>query len=241
MNIEKKLENRSYVVAVDPSFTNMGVAIFKNKKVIAHSTGKFQDQIRWIKSKVPFKEAIFILENPNKDSQAFASMGMIMSAAERLLEDKITKKSFESTVAMALRKAQDVGKSKQSAQLLIDMLNDANIPFYDVAPSKRKKGFKWVKNPDPVSAKKTPKIKHLFMGINLRQLPMPTKLTADQIKFWTGGEFSERCSEHVRDAVTLFSGRSLSWLKNAIRVEHAKAQAKEGNKETKIQKLFQNA
>lgn len=237
-----KLEGRNTVVAVDPSFTTMGVAIFQAKKVIAHKTGKFQQQIAWIRSIVDLKDCIFIIENPDLDSKAFSAHGQIMTACKQYRIGKLSEKMLNAKIGMALRQAQDVGKSKQSALLLIDMLNTSGIPYFEVAPSERNRGYKWVKNNDPTTKAKLPKLKHHFEGINLRQLKMPTKLNAQQVEYWTQGGFNERCSEHVRDAVTLFHGRSLVWLKNSIKIQHAKREAsKQEKKKPSQKKLFQNA
>lgn len=105
-----------------------------------------------------------------------------------------------SKFSIAMNYSQKVGKNKAAAQLILRMLDKANVPVLQIAPSKREKAYKNINGKE--------------FRLNVRTLKMPTKTNAKQFKELTDSD--DTGSEHARDAATLVWGRTIKWALSQI-------------------------
>lgn len=201
---------KNVIVGIDPSLTTMGVSIYRtDTRELMLGGGDILEALKFIRDNVNMKQAVFVIEDPNMNTNVFNVGGRI----KRMIEDMILlkKKPFTrvgkdsptipkimSEIAMALKIAQGVGKNKAAADLTIKILKKAGVPILRINPSDRMVTDKHLKK---MSA-------NLKAGIKL--LVMPTKSTAYQFEQLTG--YKGRSNEHTRDATTLYWGKSIKTI-----------------------------
>ena len=106
----------------------------------------------------------------------------------------VTIEHVRSAFSSAVRKAQDVGKSKAAGEFIIDILRERGIGVAEVAPSARHRADK--------SGPKNPAV--------MKMKRWPTKATRAQFQEWSGLKIGARDSnEHSRDAATLVVNRTI--------------------------------
>jgi hypothetical protein len=223
--MKKKLpsaENVDLIVCFDPSMNKCGCAIinatdFSRQK---HKTSDLFSVLDWMKTETKGKRYLVVLENPNLDKANFGMIEMTLSEVNGLLNytrwlifkkgrppQKKTIGDVRTSILIAMQYGQRIGKSQASAMVLIALLDRANIPFCEIAPS------------DRMSLKNKKHEKHF--NLNPRLVVMPTKSNADQFKTMFPG-FSGRSSEHSRDAATLVFGKNVKAVRLMIKMSEQK-------------------
>jgi len=137
-------------------------------------------------------DSIVVLEDPYQDSPVFGATDSIRDAA---MKSGLGSKDYESELRTQLKIAQNVGENKAAAKYIVQLLEEHQVPFITIAPSKRNRA-------DRTRAGSSERV-------DVRFLNMPTKTNEEQFKILTG--YTGRSSEHSRDAATLIHGRTLSW------------------------------
>lgn len=210
-----------YLLGIDPSFSK-GLAF----AISDWSTGEFIELktftdfwagMDWLDQQLKEKGEfmVAVLEMPSENSTTFGMWFMFLNflnkprsiAPIQLLQSKFS---------IAMKRAQDVGKSKASGILIKKKLERNGINIICLAPSKRKKAYREEKK---VGGGKT---KIRFTGIDLLSLPHPTKCTAAQIKELFPNQTIPRTSEHCRDAMTCIRGWKIKSLIAAIKMQRHK-------------------
>lgn len=201
---------RDVLVGIDPSFTNMGVAVYiPETKQLNMKTGDFQSMVKWLNKTVKLNRCILIVENPALVSNVFSMWGMMKSEVEAYgkYEAWKAKKSLgmpgtksiqelQSVFARSMKYAQNVGENKAAAKYFLNLI-DGLAPIAEISPSQRDRYDKMKKKLGKNA------------NIDLNTLRFPTKTTQTVFNEWSGHE--GRSSEHARDAATLVFGRSIRW------------------------------
>lgn len=208
---------RTIFLGVDPSFENMGVCVHNPESNRTKMfTGDLFQVLEWLGQNCKMKQVIAVVENPNLDSAVFGVWGLIKKAINALIKYRVwqftkkgkppqhtTEADVQYQINMALSRAQKVGKNKAAAKLIITMLRKKGVPVIEVAPSKRDKAFK--------------KVKEKKILKNVKLLIMPTKTTSEQFAELTG--ITQRSSEHARDAATLVIGRKIKQAEVLLQIQ----------------------
>lgn len=211
---------RTYFLLIDPSFSTMGVCVYKpDTKEMKMNTGNFLDSLSWIGRNCKLKEVYAIVENPNLDSTSFGQWGILQKVIIEWFKYEFWKKlrkgkpgrkvvltEVQSQFLRCMKYAQDVGKNKAAAKQMIQMLHSKGVPVIEVAPSDRDRAFKRVKG----------KVERR----DVMRLTMPTKTTQEQFLKLTG--WVKSSTEHERDAATLGWGKKLKWAEMIVKIEEAK-------------------
>lgn len=206
MNLQDKINEAKgrikYMVGIDPSFTKMGVAILDPlekdiNKGLKMKRGEFLDMVKWINQNCKLSEVVAVVENPNLDSNVFGMFAMMKDEIKKWVKSGMKNwGGLQATFGICMRRAQDVGKSKASGQMIIKMLRDKGVLVVEIKPSSRDKAFK----------KKNGKIERIEA---VKMLTMPTKTTQKQFEKFCG--FNGSSNEDSRDAATMIVGRSRLW------------------------------
>ena len=218
---------RKILLGIDPSFINFGACVYDPKlNTMILKTGTMPFMVKWIQSQCKLNEVVAVVENPDLDKAVFKSWGMVNAKIKEYTNHQIwlqtkrgtppkitTIQDVQSAFLISTRLAQNVGENKAAAKQIILMLKDANVPVYEVAPSKRDKAF----------TKKAGKT----VRRDVRLLKMPTKTTQKQFNELTG--YVGRSSEHARDAATLVFGKTAVWA-NMMAETEAKTKKRQPSK-----------
>lgn len=188
----------THLIGIDPSFNTMGVCVYRPETKAMHLfTGNLLDAISWISNNAPLKSSIVILENPALDKPAFKMWGLVKTPILLFDRRKASIQDVESKFRIAMKYAQNVGESKASAKLLLELLRRKVVQVIEVSPSQRQRADK-------------ERVRHV------QALRMPTKTTAKQFQELTG--YTDKSSEHARDAATLVWGRSIAGVLNYLKM-----------------------
>ena len=188
-----------YLVGIDPSFTNCAAAIYHPAtKGLQLHTGDLFSVMAFLNSSGVLGKCIAVVENPNLDSTAFGLWYLMKQA----LQKKAGMAELQSVFARVIKRAQDIGKSKASAELILEMFRRQSIPVLEVKPSSRDRADK-VKNAD------------------VRFMKMPTKTNAAQFAAYCGF-VPPKSNEHNRDASTLVVGRNIEWAQRQLALRRPK-------------------
>ena len=190
---------KTHLIGVDPSFQNCGIAIYcpATKELKLH-TGDIFSAIKFVTESGLLSKSIAIIENPNLDSNTFGMWAFF----KQVLTGNQPIKNIQGQFGICMKRAQDIGKSKASAEFLIEMFRRQYAPVIEVKPSSRDRADK-VKNAD------------------VRLLKMPTKTTAAQFLTYCG--FATKTgNEHSRDAGTLVAGRTIEWAERQLALRRTK-------------------
>jgi hypothetical protein len=203
---------KEYLIGVDPSFENLGLAIYhpESGKLTLNTDDLFH-QIDWLNKSGILGKAIVVCENPNLNSNVFGMWPAVRACFVQTIEKRpgFTPMATglgqaQSMFLRAMKQAQDVGKSKASATLIINLFKMQSIPVLEVSPSDRSRA-------DKDLAKVGTKGVHMLV--------MPTKTNATQFQQLTG--YVGRSNEHNRDAATLVFGRTIKWAETQIKIKMA--------------------
>jgi len=200
------------LIGFDPSFVNCGVAFWQpSDKKLDPRTFNLDDAVNWaVNYHGPF---IAVVENPDLDSNTFNAWASFSSTLWSWKVGTASIEDVRSAFAISNDYAQKVGKNKAAAQEIIRRLKAFDIPVLEVAPSKRDRAFRDIRNPKTGSVKR--------QRLDPRQLKTPTKTTQKQFEQLTG--FDGSTSEHARDAATLVWNRSIAWAEGQVLLQqHAK-------------------
>lgn len=182
-----------YLVGIDPSFTNCAAAIYHPAtRGLQLHTGDLFSVMAFLNSSGVLGKCIVVCENPNLDSNTFGMWAFFKQA----LTTNRDLKTLQGQFGICMKRAQDIGKSKASAELLIEMFRRQSIPVLEVKPSSRDRADK-VKNAD------------------VRLMKMPTKTNAAQFAAYAGFPVP-KSNEHNRDAATLILGRNIEWAQRQL-------------------------
>tara|TARA_R110000751_G_scaffold35441_2_gene87125 strand:+ start:1004 stop:1618 length:615 start_codon:yes stop_codon:yes gene_type:complete len=186
------MKKKHVLIGIDIGIrNNTGVAIYhpeekKFKDVI--SCDMFEAMQICIKQNESKKKCVVVVvENADMDSNIFGADTDLLSYISR--SGTKNKKGLTKKIRQVLAWASNVGKNKGAAIAFIHHLQQHNITYAEIAPSKRRR------------AGKVLKIGKREVKEKISQLPMPTKTTAADFKFWTG--YCGKTNEHSRDAGTL--------------------------------------
>jgi len=186
-----------YLIGIDPSFTNCAAAIYHPAtNGLQLHTGDLFSVMAFLNQSGVLGKCIAVVENPNLDSNTFGMWAMMKAAIIGLMQGRVNIGTVQSTFARYMKVAQDIGKSKASAQLLLEMFRRQSIPVLEVKPSSRDRADK-VKNAD------------------VRFMKMPTKTNAAQFATYAGFPVP-KSNEHSRDAATLCLGRNIEWAQRQL-------------------------
>ena len=192
-----------YLIGIDPSFTNCAAAIYHPAtKGLQLHTGDLFSVMAFLNGSGVLGKCIVVCENPNLDSNTFGMWAMMKAAIIGLMQGRVNIVTVQSIFARCMKVAQDIGKSKASAQLLIEMLHRQQIPVLEVKPSSRDRADK-VKNAD------------------VRFMKMPTKTNAAQFATYCGF-VPPKSNEHSRDGATLVVGRNIEWAQRQLTLRQPK-------------------
>lgn len=128
-----------------------------------------------------------VIENADMDSNVFGGWEDFCRVLRANLKNPLSA-AVKSSFSKWLKRAQDVGKNKATAHLIIQFCKAQGIYFVEIRPSERAKLPKNCKIPEAFR--------------------MPTKTTKEQFKRITG--YSDRSNEHGRDAGTLIGWREMT-------------------------------
>jgi len=188
-----------YLVGIDPSFTNCAAAIYHPAtKTLQLHTGDLFSIVAFLNQSGVLGKCIAVVENPNLDSTAFGLWYLMKQA----LGKNAGMAELQSVFARVIKRAQDIGKSKASAELILEMFRRQNIAVLEVKPSSRDRADK-VKNAD------------------VRLMKMPTKTNAAQFAVYCGF-VPPKSNEHNRDASTLVVGRNIEWAERQLALRRPK-------------------
>lgn len=207
---------RDILVGIDPSFTNMGVAVYKPEtKELNLKTGDYRSMITWLNKTVKLNRCYLIVENPALESNVFSMWGVMKKEVEELAryESWKAKKSMnmpgtksiqevQSVFARSMKYAQNVGENKAAAKYFLNTV-DGLAPIAEISPRERDRYDRMKKKLGKNA------------NINLDTLRFPTKTNQTVFNEWTG--YKGRNSEHARDAATLVFNRTISWAKTLTR------------------------
>lgn len=223
----EKINERTILLGIDPSFVTMGVALYTPAtKDFRLETGDFFKSLEWIGQNCKMKDVIAVVENPALDSTVFKMWGLMKKEIESFanyhlwtfikrgkIPRKVTVGELQSTFSICMNYAQKVGENKAAAKMIIKMLHQKKVPVIEIAPSARQKAFG--ERYDPELHKKAKILKDVL------KLKFPTKTNAAQFEKLTG--YSGRSSEHARDAGTLIHGRTMKWAEMQAQISAAEA------------------
>jgi hypothetical protein len=200
---------RDILIGIDASLINCGVAVYEGGNLTLYK-GELLDAIDWIRNDGRIKRAIVVIEDANMDKTSFGLWAMckanVLKFAGKatgpygIKQAPATLADVQSDFSMAMKRAQDVGKSKAAASILISFFERAKIPVLRIAPSDRDRADKMKLNNQGV-----------------KMLCMPTKTTSNQFEQLTG--YNGRSNEHNRDAATLIFGRTTAWAEMKIKLQ----------------------
>jgi hypothetical protein len=193
------------MIGIDPSFRNFGLAVLVDGQFTELRTAEFLDQVNYIQTSGLFRDSVFVVEDPSEDKTVFGMIGRIKAVSMRfagkvtemygIKQTAATWPDVESECRKALKVAQDIGRNKACAELFLQMLDRAKVPYVTIRPSDRHRADKDGKR----------------LGVaGIRALSMPTKTTAEQFRDLTGCGL--RSNEHSRDAATLVWGKTEKWF-----------------------------
>jgi Holliday junction resolvasome RuvABC endonuclease subunit len=197
---------KDILVGIDPSLTNCGIAILWPDKTLELHTADLMAALGWLGSKKITGRMIAVIEDPNKDSTTFGMWAMMKNEIGNMMARRGDMNTVESIFRRTQKRAQDVGKSKGSALLIISMFEKAGVPVLMVAPSSRDNAEK---ERVKVNAK------------DVCYLKSPTKTNAEEFRMITG--YTGRSNEHNRDAATLIHGRTIVWAETQLRIQKSKS------------------
>lgn len=194
-------EGRKYLIGIDASFQNFGACIYDpDTNAMKLFTGSLLDGIAWINKNCKLSECVAVIEDPNLNNPLFRASGILRMELGKYKRGEIGEGSVMATFGRLSTMAQSLGKSKASADLIISLFRQKNVPVITIAPSDRHRADK------PPKSGKAPLSAGLFS--------MPTKTTRYQFETITG--YSGMSSEHARDAATLVWGKSMSWCETML-------------------------
>ena len=196
---------RDILIGIDPSLTNCGIAIQWPDKSLELHTADLMGAMGWLGAKKINSRIIAIIEDPNKDSTTFGMWAMMKNEISNMQARRGNMYTVESIFRRTQKRAQDVGKSKGSALLIISMFEKAGVPVVLVAPSSRDNAEK---ERVKVNAK------------DVCHLKAPTKTNAEEFRMITG--YTGRSNEHNRDAATLIHGRTIVWAETQLKIQKQK-------------------
>lgn len=204
------------LIGFDPSFVNCGVAFWQpSDKTLDPRTFSLDDAVNWaVNYHGPF---IAVVENPDLDSNTFNAWASFSSTLWQWKVGKASIEDVRSAFAISNDYAQKVGKNKAAAQEIIRRLKAFDIPVLEVAPSKRDRAFRDIRNPKTGAVKR--------QRLDPRRLKTPTKTTQKQFKQLTG--FDGSTSEHARDAATLVWNRSIAWAEGQVLLQEKRRELEE--------------
>ena len=188
-----------YLIGIDPSFTNCAAAIYHPTiKTLQLHTGDLFSVMTFLNGSGVLGKCIVVCENPNLDSNTFGMWAFFKQA----LQGNRDMKTLQGQFGICMKRAQDIGKSKASAELILEMFRRQSIPVLEVKPSSRDRADK-VKNAD------------------VRFMKMPTKTNAAQFAAYCGFA-PPKSNEHNRDASTLVVGRNIEWAQRQLMLRRPK-------------------
>jgi hypothetical protein len=208
-----------HLIGIDPSFTNFGLAIRDMATgELFLKTGTLRAMMDYLMEQEDVMESCgIVIEDPNMESRFFGA-SMIEQNLIKYKAGQIGNSEMKQMIRIAFAGAQDVGKSKAAATLIIELLQD--FPLLRVDPSKRQRADKGKTDP--------------------RYLIMPTKTTAAQ--FYELCKYEHRCSEHARDAATLILNRTATAFETSRRIQKAEQdRIEQDRKEAAKQKAKETA
>jgi hypothetical protein len=214
------------LIGIDPSFVNFGVCLYwpEKKKMLLHMA-EMMHAVRWISTTLKaegltIRDTLAFVEDPNLNNAVFGMWAMVeREMVAYVIYEKwiargrngkpprrVVKADVESVFRRAMKRAQDLGKNKESATQIMKMLHEQGVHYIQVAPSERDKAYReeFIKGDDG-------KKKKTIVRQQAKALRFPTKTTQAQFTELTGHKGST--SEHARDAATLVYGRTIT---NAI-------------------------
>ena len=181
-----KDKDRTTFLAIDASFDNMGASIFNPDKphIFNLKTGEFFFMLEWIGTHCKMNNIVAVVENPNMNSAVFGQWAFFQK--EMKAGTKGT--ALQAVFAMCMNRAQDVGRNKEAAKIIIRMLHNKGVPVLEISPSDRQRADKNV-------------------DVDVRYLKMPTKTNQAQFQKLTG--YAGQSAEHARDAHTMIKDMSI--------------------------------
>lgn len=201
---------KDVLIGIDASLINCGVAVYEGSNLTLYK-GDIWEAIDFIRNTGLSKRAIIVLEDANMDKTSFglwsAFKAVVLKFAGKatgpygIKQAPATLADVESEFRMAMKRSQDIGRSKAAATMLIMLFERAKIPVLRIAPSDRHRADKMKLNNQGV-----------------KMLCMPTKTTANQFEQLTG--YNGRSNEHNRDAATLVHGRTIAWAEMKIKLQN---------------------
>jgi hypothetical protein len=194
-------DGRKFLIGCDCSFQSFGVAKYDPQtNAFQLFTGTILQAIAWIGKNCKLSECVAVVEDSNLDSPLFRATGILRVELQKYKRGEIGEGAVMSTFSRLSTMAQHLGKSKASAELIISLFREKQVPIVAIAPSDRHR------------ADKTPRNGKEYLGISM--LSMPTKTTSFQFQQATG--YSGNSSEHARDAAFLVYGKSMQWAEDMI-------------------------
>lgn len=202
------------ILAIDPSFMTMGVAIYDpESQEFELFTGTFNKCLLWISKKCDLKNTIAVVENPAMVSTTFKIWPLMKEAIEgyaryelwkylksNRIPPRMTMAEVQQKFSIGMNYAQKVGENKAAAKYFISLLDDHGVPVIEISPQKRTRV-------DRLRKKYGNKLA-------LESIAMPTKTTAKDLERLTG--YTGRSSEHSRDAILMVYGRPPSWFRKEV-------------------------
>jgi len=207
--------NNMYLIGLDCSINeNNGFVVYRYEKLqkefLCVRTLSFESVIGEVKEFVEgncqrtedgkgWLNIAVVAENAELDSGVFGAWEMFKKKIQAQYRAKFPNYKYlgtEFNKAMAM--AQSIGKQKASARIIISALKQFGLEVIEIAPSWRDRSDK-------------KKMRGGLTTTDVRFFTMPTKTNAAQFKLLTG--YSERCSEHARDAATLVWNKTLEQLR----------------------------
>ena len=188
-----------YLIGIDPSFTNCAAAIYHPAtKGLQLHTGDLFSVMAFLNGSGVLGKSIIVCENPNLDSNTFGMWAFFKQA----LQGNRDLKTLQGQFGICMKRAQDIGKSKASAELILEMFRRQSILVLEVKPSSRDRADK-------------------VKGADVRFMKMPTKTTAAQFATYAGFAVP-KSNEHNRDAATLILGRTIEWAERQLALRRPK-------------------
>lgn len=186
---------KDLMIGLDPSFINLGVSVYqgRTKSFLAMWTGSYREISKRLFESQFIDRAYFVLENPNLDSAFYKGWDEMKKAFYKFKTSAWSIDEVEKHYRIQAKIAQDVGKNKAAAMLLIEDMIELELDYIEFAPSQRNQ------------AKKEMKLNDIL------QLKMPTKLKVNQFRMLTGYQ-GKGLTEHNMDAATLVYDRTCKWF-----------------------------